>query len=215
MMTNETINNLLDTVAGYTYCTRGKLETLIKLCQYVNANQVLGDFVECGTCKGGSAAVLSKFMENRRHLWIYDSFQGMPETTSKDGDEAKDWVGKCHALPDDVREIMARVQTHDSDYTIKEGWFKESFQAETPKKVSLLHCDADWYESTMLALQTYYDLIPIGGCIILDDFGYWEGCREAFYDFCSQRGEKPLLERVECDQAYWIKGKTHNRPENR
>jgi O-methyltransferase len=47
--------------------------------------------------------------------------------------------------------------------------------------------------------------------VILDDFGFWEGCREAFYDFCHQRQEKPLIERVESDQAFWIKGRNHNR----
>jgi O-methyltransferase len=80
-----------------------------------------------------------------------------------------------------------------------------------PERVALLHCDADWYDSVHIVLRTFYPLIPPGGCVILDDFGYWEGCREAFYDFCLQRGEKPLLERLEADQAYWIKGKTHNR----
>ena len=59
--------------------------------------------------------------------------------------------------------------------------------------------------------EAVHERIPPGGVVVLDDFGWWEGCREAFYDFCSRHGEKPLLERVDCDQAYWIKGKTDNR----
>jgi predicted O-methyltransferase YrrM len=47
--------------------------------------------------------------------------------------------------------------------------------------------------------------------VILDDFGFWEGCRTAFYDFCLRHGEKPLLERIERDQAFWIKGRPSNR----
>jgi O-methyltransferase len=62
-------------------------------------------------------------------------------------------------------------------------------------------------------LDNFYKLIPEGGCIVLDDFGYWEGCREAFYDFCLKNNEKPLLERVGTTQAYWIKGRMNNRVE--
>jgi hypothetical protein len=32
----------------------------------------------------------------------------------------------------------------------------------------------------------------MGGVVILDDFGYWEGCREAFYDFGRQAAVGPL-----------------------
>ena len=50
-----------------------------------------------------------------------------------------------------------------------------------------------------------------GGVIVLDDFGYWEGAREAFYDFVNERGIKPLVERIGTDQLYWVKGKESNR----
>jgi O-methyltransferase len=63
----------------------------------------------------------------------------------------------------------------------------------------------------MLSLNTFYDLVPDGGIIILDDFGHWEGCREAFYDFIAQRKLKPLLERFGHTQAFWIKERIHNR----
>jgi O-methyltransferase len=63
----------------------------------------------------------------------------------------------------------------------------------------------------MLVLETFYPLIPDGGVVILDDFGHWEGCRVAFYDFCKKFDEHPLLERVDYTQAYWIKGKKHSR----
>ena len=77
--------------------------------------------------------------------------------------------------------------------------------------IAFLHIDADWYDSVQLALETFYDRVSTGGVIILDDFGHWEGCREAFYDFAADRGIKPLLERFGHTQAYWIKDRTHNR----
>lgn len=207
----ETDEFIINKVKPYTLCTEGRLKSLIKSCKYLNSYNVQGDFVECGTCRGGSAAVLSKYLNQTRHLWLYDSFEGMPETTIKDGETAREWIGKCVGSIEDVEDVMKLVSSSKEQYTIKKGWFEQTFYEKLPEQVALLHCDADWYNSVTSVLETFYKLIPEGGCIILDDFGYWEGCREAFYDFCFKYNEKPLLERVEQDQAYWIKGKSNNR----
>lgn len=199
-------------VRPYTLTSPERINSLIRLADYCNNNKIEGDFVECGTYKGGTAAVLSMFIGKGRHLWLYDSFKGMPETIDKDGQDAAMFVGQCAATIADVKEAMRTVSTSDDKYSIYEGWFEDTFETKNlPEKVALLHCDADWYNSVLLVLNTFYDRIPDGGCIVLDDFGYWEGCREAFYDFCSTRGIKPLLERTGSTQAYWIKGKVSNR----
>lgn len=202
---------LLDRLRPYTLCTEERLKTLAALSQYLNSETIKGDFVECGTYKGGSAAILSTYLNQSRHLWLYDSFEGMPDTTTRDGADAKLWVGKCVASVEDVHEAMRLVSTERASYTVKQGWFDQTFRENLPERVALLHCDADWYDSVLLVLETFYPLIPDGGCVVLDDFGYWEGCREAFYDFCSKHHEKPLLERIGGEQAFWIKGRSHNR----
>lgn len=199
-------DQLFTSLQPYTLCSRIRLENLAKLADQVNRQTIPGDFVECGTYKGGSAALLSKFLDSKRHIWLYDSFQGMPSTSVKDGESAAEWVGKCVADISDLKEALDQVSAPLEQCHIKPGWFEETFQGELPDQVALLHCDADWYESVSLVLNTFYDRIPKGGCVILDDFGYWEGCREAFYEFCCQRNEKPLLERIGSTQAYWIKG---------
>ncbi|MBL1177938.1 TylF/MycF/NovP-related O-methyltransferase [Pantanalinema sp. GBBB05] len=204
-------DGLLRKVQPYTLSDCDRLQKLTQLAQYVNQHNIPGDFVECGVYKGGSAAVISNYLGEQRHLWLYDSFAGMPATSEKDSEAAKEYIGGCLSSIEDVKQVMERVGTKPSQYTIKPGWFNQTFQDKLPSQVALLHCDADWYDSVTLVLQTFYPLIPEGGCVILDDFGYWEGCREAFYDFCRQHNEKPILERVTNSQAYWIKGKQHNR----
>lgn len=202
---------LLDTVAPYTLCSPGKLKTLRQLARSLNLRSVEGDFVECGAFKGGSAAVIATELTPSRHLYLYDSFMGMPPVRDVDGEEAKKHVAKVVGSEEAVVDVLARVGAAETSYTIRKGWFEQSFKEPLPAKVALLHCDADWYDSVSLVLETFYPLVPEGGCVVLDDFGWWEGCREAFYDFCFRHGEKPLLERVELDQAYWIKGRRHNR----
>lgn len=203
---------LFDKVRPYTMSSRLKLRSLKSLAELLNQNQVPGDFVECGTFKGGSAAVISTALTSERKIWLFDSFEGLPDVKEEvDGADSKDWVGKCRAAEEDVLEALKTVGVSPEQYLIRKGWFQDTFKQTLPEQVALLHCDADWYDSVLLTLETFYDRIPPGGVVVLDDFGWWEGCREAFYDFCGKRNEKPLLERVDCDQAYWIKGKTDNR----
>lgn len=202
---------LLRAVSAFTLNPPESLRTLKRLATIVNQSGIPGDFVECGTYKGGSAAVMGTALNANRHLWLYDSFEGMPNAGLVDGEEAKKWEGKCIASEDDVRAVMATVAISRDCYTIRSGWFQDTFLLPLPRQVAFLHCDADWHDAVILVLKTFYPLVPKGGCVLLDDFGYWEGCREAFYDFCTEYGEKPLLERQGQSQAYWIKGKMENR----
>ncbi len=202
---------LLQQVQPYTLSDPCRLQNLASLANRVNQQNIPGDFVECGVYKGGSAAILAQHLENERKIWLYDSFAGMPPTTEPDGTDAQAWVGDCVGSVVAVEEVMQLTQVAPEAYQINVGWFQETFSVALPEQVALLHCDADWYESVSLVLETFYPRMPTGACVILDDFGYWEGCREAFYDFCGRHREKPLLERVGSTQAYWIKGKTHNR----
>ncbi len=202
---------LLETVRPYTMSSRLKLKNLKRLAALVNENNVPGDFVECGTFKGGSAAIISTELIPERRLWLFDSFEGLPDVKEIDGPDSKEWVGKCKGTEEDVLEALTSVGAPPGQYLLRKGWFQNSFLEELPEKVALLHCDADWYDSVLLVLETFYERIPTGGIVVLDDFGWWEGCREAFYDFCFRHKERPLLERIDCDQAYWIKGRTDNR----
>ena len=67
------------------------------LCQvYDMANQIDdehidGNIVEMGCWKGGTAALMgyvSKKNKSDRSLWLFDSFQGLPEPTEADREQA-------------------------------------------------------------------------------------------------------------------------------
>lgn len=199
-------------VADFTMVDRVRLRNLHNLARYVVSNGVPGDVVECGTWNGGSAAVTARAIgEVHRPFWLYDSFVGMPVPGDLDGEAAKQWAGKCVGSPERVREILSVAGQPADLIRVKKGWFLDTFAEPLPECIAYLHIDADWFESVKLALDTFYDRVSDGGVIILDDFGYWEGCREAFYDFCRRRDLKPLLERCGSSQASWVKGRTHNR----
>lgn len=203
---------LIQQVRDKTMCLKEALRSLIKISQQVRDKNLKGDIVECGVCNGGTAALLASIIKlEDRHLWLYDSFQGMPTTTDQDGPEASKWVGQCVGSEQSVKEALQQLNVPIGKTKICKGWFEDTFSKQTPEKIALLHIDADWYSSVKLCLDTFYDKVVDGGYIVLDDFGCWEGCREAFYDFCSDRNIKPLIERAGPYQAFWIKGVTHHR----
>jgi O-methyltransferase len=188
------------------------LQKLYILGRDVVTRDVPGDLVECGVCNGGSAAAIAcAFRGQDRRAWLYDSFMGMPETRDVDGPDAATLVGTHVGSEERVREALGIARVPEQHVVIRKGWFQKSFQAPLPSQVAFLHVDCDWYDSVLLTLETFYDLVSDGGIIVLDDFGHWEGCGEAFYDFTRHRRLKPLLERFGHSQAFWVKGRRHNR----
>lgn len=203
----------LEMINSYSVSGLFVLNKLFNLGRYVVNHNIPGDFVECGVYNGGSAAAIALALgHSGKKIWLYDSFQGLPDTREeKDGIFASNYVGKCLGSEENVKKALEIVGCNENKYVIKRGWFESTFKDQLPNEIALLHIDADWYDSVKLSLETFYERVAEGGVIVLDDFGCWEGCREAFYDFAEERKIKPLLERFGFSQAYWIKGKTHNR----
>src|ERR1700677_103406 len=55
---------------------------------YVAKAGIAGDFVECGVWKGGSSMIVAlallQLKSRHRNLYLYDTYQGMPETGGHD-----------------------------------------------------------------------------------------------------------------------------------
>src|SRR3546814_3269529 len=61
---------------------------LVKAVDYVCQNAIDGDIVECGVWRGGSSIAVAQRLceigEIQRHLWLYDTFAGMPAPSEVD-----------------------------------------------------------------------------------------------------------------------------------
>lgn len=202
-----TLDALACAVEPYTVVDAQRLTALAGFVSDVVA-RVPGDVVECGTASGGSAAVLAHgLLGTDRHLWCFDTFTGLPAPTEVDGDDASAYTGANATDLETVWTALRLSQLPDRQIHLRPGLFAETFPpADRPETVALLHIDADWYDSVALALAHWYDRVPLGGVIVLDDFGYWPGCRQAVYDFCATRRIAPDLQRIGREQAHWVKG---------
>jgi hypothetical protein len=104
-----------------------------------------------------------------------------------------------------VQEVLRRCQVPAEQVTIVKGWFEETVPSLPVERIALLHIDADWYDSVKLVLEHLYDRVSPGGYVILDDYGYWEGCRRACHEFLDRRGIQVTLTHIDGIGVYFKK----------
>ncbi len=189
-----------------------KLYALVNATRYVVQHELPGAFVECGVWRGGSmqaaALALQHLGVTDRDLHLYDTFEGMPPPTEHDmrhdGRTAADLLETsakttavwAYASLDDVREGMVEVGYPTERIHYHEGKVEETIPDNAPDEIAILRLDTDWYESTKHELEHLYDRLVVGGVLILDDYGHWEGARLATDEFIERTGTPLLLQPI-------------------
>jgi len=195
-------------VLPHTLVSRERIHNLYVLAQRIERERIPGDVIECGVYKGGTAAVLARVATHSkmgRTVWLFDSFQGMPQTTEIDGDEARQFVGKLVASPDEVRLLLRRVGADLRRVKIIPGLFQDTFSSISIEKVALLNLDCDWYDSVKLCLDRFYGVVADRGFISLDDYGHWHGCRLAVDAFFKEHDLSYILHEVDYSARFFQK----------
>jgi hypothetical protein len=74
---------------------------------------------------------------------------------------------------------------------------EDTIPAAAPERIALLRLDTDWYDSTRHELECLYPRLMRGGVLILDDYGHWQGARQAADEYLARHGGKLLLNRID------------------
>ena len=160
-----------------------------------------GAVVECGTYKGGSAFVLASRLRNKP-IWLFDSWEGCPSSSEFDIDISGrlGQKGDFEASFDEFNKFLRHFPNQGKNVTAVRGWFENTLPTYKTRigKISLLHLDGDWYESTKTCLECLFERVVDGGFIIIDDYGYWSGCRKAVDEFV--KNTNWLIERLDDTQ---------------
>lgn len=196
-------------VRACTMCSNARLRGLYRALHYVVRRNIAGDVVECGTARGGSAALMAltlRQLNSQRKLWLFDTFEGLPAPSSEDPDfELADlFTGTCIGTVNEVRELFRRLEVLEGVEFVK-GLFQEVLPVTPLPSISVLHIDGDWYESVKACLDSLYDKVVPYGVIQFDDYGYWKGARKAVDEFFNQRGIHVPLRRLDYSGRFLIK----------
>ncbi len=193
-----------------TMCSNARLRGLHRAVRHVVEEKIPGDFVECGSAQGGSAAMmgltLKSLGETDRLLWLFDTFEGLPAPTHDDPDFeiAKLHTGTCYASLDSV---IATFQNLDiaGIARFEKGLFQDTLPKSKVDKIAVLHLDGDWYQSVKVCLSALYDRVSPGGIIQIDDYGFWKGAKKAVEEFFVERSIRPTLKRLDYAGRQFIK----------
>ncbi len=201
--------HLHHTVRPYTMLSYARLRRLYQAIEHVVKRGIQGDIVECGTARGGSAALMGlalKRLGADRPLWVFDTFEGLPPPTDADPDKeiGRLYTGSCRGELKEVQDLFKSFDIFHHARFIK-GLFQNTVPGSDIDKIAVLHIDADWYESVKVCLDHFYDRVSTGGVIQFDDYGHWAGARKAVDEFLHQRGIRVHLQYLDYSGRQLIK----------
>jgi predicted O-methyltransferase YrrM len=191
-------------------CSNARLRGIHSAVKHVVAHNIPGDVVECGTARGGSAALMGLTLQqlgaSERTLWVFDTFEGLPPPTADDPDYdiAKLYTGTCLGTIEDVTASFRRLGIYPQAKLVK-GLFQDTLPDADIKNIAFLHLDGDWYESVKTCLENLYDKVSEGGVIQIDDYGFWKGAQKAVDEFFASRSIVPRMKRLDYSGRQFIK----------
>jgi len=215
--------DILNKCKPYTMTSEERLYAMNKAVEYLVKNNILGDIVECGVWRGGSTMcallALIKLGKSDRNVFLYDTFEGMSEPTEKDanllGKDAKQLLDEsqkttedimwCYAPIEDVKKNIESTSYPHQLVTYIKGKVEDTIPGTMPGEIALLRLDTDWYESTYHELKFLFPKLVKGGVLIIDDYGHWQGAREAVDQYFKENNIHMLLNRIDYTGRIGIK----------
>lgn len=210
---DDEAKEIIRAVKPFTMTSPERLNAFILATRHVVRHNIPGDIVECGVWRGGSmqacARTLLALGETDRGLHLFDTFEGMPPPTAedlrRDGKSAEDLLaaqGKDRpiwavASLEDVQAGFGDVPYPGERVHYVQGLVEDTVPQQAPEQISILRLDTDWYASTKHELEFLYPRLVSGGVLLIDDYGYWQGSRQAVDEFLEKTGERLLMLRMD------------------
>jgi O-methyltransferase len=150
-------------------------------------SQTAGEVAEVGVYKGGTARLLALALPEKT-VHLFDTFAGMPSTNV---DFDKHFAGDFHDTSLDA--VQERLKDCGNVRFYK-GLFPATSTPIEQVKFSLVHVDADIYDSVRACCEFFYSRLEKGAVMLFDDYGFptCPGARKAVDEFFSDKPEIPF-----------------------
>ncbi len=174
----------------------------------VRKQNLSGSYVECGVWRGGMSFAMMQILPRYgiTDFHFFDSFQGLPQATDKDGEEVLSqqrngelWFDDNNADHDQFLRDMERFKTPSVTTSVYPGWFEDTL-GDFPNdgRIAVLRLDCDWYDSIRICFDTLWERVIPGGLVLIDDYYDWSGCSNAVHEFLTEQfaADRPYNEIV-------------------
>ena len=152
-----------------------------------------GDFVELGCYKGDTSLLLAEVLKDSdKKLWIYDSFEGLPEKTESD-ESALGVDFKKGELVITKREVKQRfLKANLPVPVIKKAWFSDLKTEDLPEEIAFAFLDGDFYESIKDSLKLVIPKMVEDGALVIHDYSNpaLPGVKKAVDEFVTSKSLK-------------------------
>lgn len=204
---------LLDNILkrGLSLASRERIWATFAAAKYVIQRNLPGDFVECGTWKGGhllAAAHVFKAQKSQRSIYGFDTFESgfsnspplsidrptktreivVPNSKSLLRNFSRNFVNRA-MLPNTAiqADVIKELDSIDMSSTARlvAGDVLKTLKVENnlPSEISILRLDTDFFESTLFELEVLFPRLVDGGILIIDDYGHWAGAQKAVHQY--------------------------------
>ena len=204
---------LINAIKPYTKTSQKRLEAMVASLRWIEEEAIDGDVVECGVWRAGNIMLARKIAPDRV-CWLYDTFTGMTEPGPEDISISSQLPalpryhaspGWCLAALEDVKSDLAVMDCFDEQrlrFVVGDVAETLLIAENLPDQIALLRLDTDWYASTKIELEVLYPRLVSGGVLIVDDYGHWQGSRQAVDEYF---GNMVTLARIDYTAVMLVK----------
>lgn len=140
---------------------------------------IIGDYVEIGVYRGGSAYAALAYMREAdllRRSYFFDTFQGFNYQTAVRSKDA-DWAGTHEGTS--LERVRAALAEFDNAHVERLEITNEDLPAEI-ERIAVANVDVDMYEAVLESLRKIAPRLAPGGILIAEDQGHTPGLAGAF-----------------------------------
>ncbi|MGE3776517.1 MAG: TylF/MycF/NovP-related O-methyltransferase [Pirellulaceae bacterium] len=138
---------------------------------------------EVGVYRGASARLISE-VKGDRPLYLFDTFEGLPESSDQDRG-----VHREHQYACSLESVQKFLEGYANIHYFP-GIFPASAANVPDQRYSFAHFDVDLYEGTKGCLEYFYPRMIRGGIMVSHDYGLLAGVEQAFQEFFADKPER-------------------------
>lgn len=175
--TRKIIKRALDTPKLSDMLDDQQLYELLRHLANVILDKLPGDVVEMGCC-WGVAAVYEQTLLNEmcpdKELYLYDSFEGLPEKLPQDDNEVAIKFGEG-MMATTIEKLNSNFKSVglDKPKHVAKGWFDEIPDEKYPEQICYAFFDCDFYTSMKDCFKIIYPKLVKGARVLVHDYN-WE-----------------------------------------
>ena len=165
-----------------------------------------GDIAEVGVWKGGSAKVICEIKGDNKSLYLFDTFEGMPDGLINP--EKDRWREGSHT-DTSLDQVKEYLKNYNKVYFLKglvpNSIYQDKTYSVKDKKFCFVHLDVDLYQSTLDALKFFWPRMTQGGRIVSHNYnlsaeggGDTPGVKAAFLEYFKGGGSIIEIAETQC-----------------